>query len=218
MTKKTTKNATPVDRRPHEDDGNGESEFRVEDRRHWARADSDEDAASSGPEAEPARPTIVDEYRRRAEQAEAKLHEYIEAYKGFKDEQDRVRERLHRDVQRKVHLEFGGLVGELLETVDDLDLALAHAAGVPGAEALAQGVSIARDRFLAALERRGISPVTLDGETFDPNEAEAIRLDPVDDPARDGTVTETVRPGYRLGDLMIRPARVAVGRLDARSA
>ena len=47
---------------------------------------------------------------------------------------------------------------------------------------------------------------------FDPNEAEAVRVDPVDDPERDGCVTETLRPGYRMGDLVIRPARVAVGR------
>ena len=39
-----------------------------------------------------------------------------------------------------------------------------------------------------------------------------MRVDPVDDAEQDGVVTETLRPGYRLGDNLIRPARVAVGR------
>ena len=41
--------------------------------------------------------------------------------------------------------------------------------------------------------------------------------DPVDVRERDGEVTETLRPGYRLGGLVIRPARVAVGRYTAGS-
>jgi molecular chaperone GrpE (heat shock protein) len=39
-----------------------------------------------------------------------------------------------------------------------------------------------------------------------------VRVDPVDGEEQDGRVTETLRPGYRLGELVIRPAQVAVGR------
>ena len=49
-------------------------------------------------------------------------------------------------------------------------------------------------------------------EPVDPHESEALRLDPVDSEDAAGKVTETMRPGYRLGDQLIRPARVAVGR------
>ena len=105
---------------------------------------------------------------------------------------------------------------ELLETVDNLDLALNHLDGVAGAEPLAQGVRLARDRFLAALERHGVEKIEPHGEPFDPNEAEAVRVDPLDSDERDGQVTETLQPGYRLGDCLIRPARVAVGRATTR--
>jgi molecular chaperone GrpE (heat shock protein) len=47
---------------------------------------------------------------------------------------------------------------------------------------------------------------------FDPETAEAVRMDPVDDPGLDGKVTETLQLGFRLGDHVIRAARVAVGR------
>ena len=100
--------------------------------------------------------------------------------------------------------------------MDDLDLALAHADSVPEARPLADGVAMARTRFLTGLERQGIERIAPDGQPFDPIEAEALRVDPVDSPEMDNVVTETLQPGYRMGDRVIRPARVAVGRHTAR--
>ena len=195
-----------------------ESEFKVEDRRHWNVDEAEPEEA----EVKPRQPGIIDEYRERAEAAEAKLQEYIEAYKDDQKEQERFRERLERDVDRRVELKFGELVGELLQTVDDLDLGLDHVRGVAQAEPppppppLAHGVGLARDRFLATLERHGIERITPDGAAFDPNEAEAMRMDPVDSEQMDGKVTVTLQPGYRLGERVVRPARVAVGRYQRK--
>lgn len=190
--------------------GNGEQDddsFRFEDRRHWVSPDDE-----APQEASPRPPSMIDEYRERTEAAEKKLQEYIEAFKGFKKEQDDFRARLNRDVDRRVDLQFGGLVEELLDAMDNLDLALEHVAEVPEAEPLARGVELARRRFLEALERHGVEKLDPSGEDFDPNEAEAMRVDPVDEPSMSGKVTDVLRPGYRLGDRIIRPARVAVGR------
>jgi molecular chaperone GrpE len=104
-------------------------------------------------------------------------------------------------------------VKELLECMDDLDRAVEHAGSSNEVEPLARGVVLVRDRFLASMQKSGIDTIRLDGEPFDPNLAEASRVDPVDDPEREGTVMETIRPGYRLGELVIRPAVVAVGKL-----
>ncbi len=183
-------------------------EFKVEDRRHWTRGDDPPETDT----ATPRQPSAVDEYQRRAEAAEARLQEYIAAFKERQREQDEFRDRLASDVQRRVDLQFGELLSGLLETLDHLDLALSHAAGVPEAQRLAAGVAIARDRFVAALERQGVRSVDPAAEAFDPNVAEAVRIDPVDSPERDGRVTETLRLGYALGDRVVRPAQVAVGR------
>ncbi|HKQ60172.1 MAG TPA: nucleotide exchange factor GrpE [Candidatus Polarisedimenticolaceae bacterium] len=188
--------------------------FRVEDRRHWTR---DEAGGEEPPKSALAEPGVVGELRQRAVAAEAKLQEYIEAFKAHREEQDRLRARLTRDVDRRVELQFGQLVVELLELVDDLDLALEHAGGVPEAAALSRGVALARDRFLATVERQGVTRHDPTGTPFDPNEAEAVRVDAVDDPERDGMVTATLRPGYKLGERLLRPARVAVGRAHASS-
>lgn len=186
--------------------------FRVEDRRHWARG-GDDGPDATDTESEPAstRPSIIDEMQQRAETAERQLQEYIAAFKKSREDMEAARERLSRDVGRRVELQFGELVGDLLEAVDDLDRALSHVEGVDEAAPLAEGVGLARDRFLATLARHGIERIDCEDEEFDPNLAEAVRVDPVD-PSRDGRVTEILRPGYRLGDRVIRAARVAVGR------
>lgn len=186
----------------------GTEEFKVEDRRHWTRGDDspETEAGAIRP------PSAVEEYERRAEAAESRLQEYIAAFKEREREQDALRERLAADVQRRVDLQFGELLQGLLETMDHLDLALSHAARVPEAEPLAAGVAIARDRFLTALERQGVQPIDPASGPFDPNFAEAVRIDPVDSPELDGSVTETLRPGYALGHRVVRPAQVAVGR------
>jgi len=194
---------------PRDDLDVGEDvEIKVTDRRHWAVEGADEEEA----ETPSTRPTVIDEYRQRTEAAETKLQEYIEAHKQFRTEQEAVRVRLTRDIERRVDLKFGEMVRELLETVDNLDLALNHVDGVPEASPLAHGVRLARDRFLSTLERNGVEKISPDDQPFDPNEAEAVRVDPVQDKDQDGRVTETLQPGYRLGDCLIRPARVAVGR------
>jgi len=189
-----------------------EPAFRVEDKRHWARKVAAEAEQGDSPETISTVPTVVDEYRLRAESAEQKLLEYISAFKQVQTEHERFRERLGKDVERRAAVLFGGLVADLLDCLDDLDLALSHAAELPAAAPLATGVALARDRFLASLERQGVQRFCLDGEDFDPNVAEAVRVDPLGDPERSGKVTETLRPGYRLGDTLLRAARVAVGR------
>ena len=214
MMQTTNKDGNAADPRKNEprESFDPETDFTVRDRRH---STEDEDNAGGADAAvEPRKPTLIDEYRQRTEEAEAKLQEYIEAFKQREREQDNVRMRLERDVDRKVELKFGSLAGEMLETIDVLDLTLKHLPDNPEIEALAQGVKMARDGFRATLERNGIERIAPDGQAFDPNEAEALRVDPVDTPDADGKVTETLQPGYRLGDFVIRAARVAVGRFQ----
>ena len=189
-----------------------ESTFRVEDRRHWADPADENDSAGERRDTQARSPSVVDEYRERAEAAEARLQEYIEAFKRFRAEQDEVRARLTRDIDRRAEGRFGDLVSRLLETVDDLELALDHARNTPAATSLVTGVELARKRFLDSLLAAGVERFGEAGVPFDPNEAEAVRVDPVSTAAADGTVTEVLQPGYRLGGRVLRATRVAVGR------
>lgn len=199
------------------------SEIKVEDKRHWAKDNEEPEVEVLTPveetEAEeetPRLPSFVEELKTRAEVAETKLHEYIEAFKKSRDEQDEVRARLTRDVERRVQLQFAGLVGSFLETLDNLDLAIENSGDSPADGPLIQGVTLARDRFVAILGQQGVERVLPQGEEFDPNTSEALRMDAVTDKNADGTVTEVLRAGYRLGDHVIRPARVAVGKFAGK--
>src|SRR5262245_15642939 len=106
-----------MDRRDDKDD----TTFRVEDRRHWADPAEEPEGGDDQRETPTRAPSIVEEYRERADAAEARLQEYIEAFKRFRAEQDEVRARLLRDVERRAGGRFGELVSQLLGTVDDLE-------------------------------------------------------------------------------------------------
>jgi molecular chaperone GrpE len=100
------------------------------------------------------------------------------------------------------------LAKELLPALDNLDRALAAASSD---DPLLEGVRIVRSELSAALARTGIESFSPAGEVFDPavHEAVATSEQPADG-AASGTVVEVYQPGYRLGEAIIRPARVVV--------
>jgi molecular chaperone GrpE len=102
------------------------------------------------------------------------------------------------------------LARELLPAVDNLDRALDAAAHQATDEAhLLAGIKLVHAEVLAALARVGVEPFDPVGEPFDPSWHEAVAQQPVEG-AQAGTVAEVYQPGYRLGDTVIRPARVLV--------
>ncbi len=101
------------------------------------------------------------------------------------------------------------LAKELLPAIDNLDRALDAAATD---DPLLDGVRLVRSELSAALARVGVESFSPLGETFDPSVHEAIATvqQPADGGADSGLVVEVYQPGYRLGESVIRPARVVV--------
>lgn len=100
------------------------------------------------------------------------------------------------------------LVGRFLPVLDDLERAL-QAAGQEAAPSWLSGVEMVRRRFLAALGELGLARMETVGRPFDPERHEAM-LRVEDSGLASGTVVEELRPGYLLGDRVIRPALVKV--------
>ena len=71
------------------------------------------------------------------------------------------------------------------------------------------GIKLVHADVIAALARAGIEPFSPEGEQFDPQCHEAVAQQPVEG-AEPGTVVEVYQRGYRLGDVVLRPARVVV--------
>lgn len=151
--------------------------------------------------------------RVRADGAERKLREIQSTFLAARAELDATRARLERDLTRKVEIRFSDLILGLLECADDLDRAIEHGRGIPAAAPVVAGVGLARDRFMSALMKAGLTRIDPVGEPYDPNVAEAAGVIPVSDPAAHDTVVALERAGYSLAGRVIRPARVLVGRL-----
>jgi molecular chaperone GrpE len=105
-------------------------------------------------------------------------------------------------------------VKELLPVLDDLERAL-EAAERHEEAALVDGVKLVEQALRAALEKEGLVEIETDG-TFDPHVHEAM-LAQERDGAEPGSVLEVVRRGYRLGDKVVRPARVIVAAAPSDS-
>jgi len=101
------------------------------------------------------------------------------------------------------------LAKELLPAVDNLDRALEAAAQNGGDDTLVSGIKLVHADVLAALARVGIEQFSPEGEPFDPQVHEAVAQLPVEG-ADAGTVVEVYQCGYRLGESVLRPARVVV--------
>ena len=98
------------------------------------------------------------------------------------------------------------LASELLPALDHFDLAVKAAEGHAD---VVKGFAIIRDEIVGALARVGIQPFSPAGETFDPNEHEAMVSQPAEG-AESGTVLEVYQSGYRINGSVLRPARVVV--------
>jgi molecular chaperone GrpE len=119
---------------------------------------------------------------------------------------ENYKKRAARERDEYVAFANARLIGELLPVLDDLERALAAAEQHQEAQ-LEEGVRLVHRSFAALLERHGVTPIEADGK-FDPHVHEAIASQPSE--ADEGSVLDVVQKGYRLGDRVVRPARVVV--------
>jgi len=141
---------------------------------------------------------------------------YAQQARKAEAELELAKERIRKDADRSVEQKRREILGSLLEVVDDLDRALDAARQQPGvAGQLFEGVSLVRDKFLAKLADQDVTRAAAVGKGFDPMRHEAVTTVPVEDYKLDGVVIGVVRAGYRIGNQVLRPARVAVGKLIA---
>ena len=119
---------------------------------------------------------------------------------------DNYRKRVARDQQSLVARAHERLVKDLLPVLDDLERALEAAEAHEEAK-LEEGVALVTRSFADVLRKEGLEEVATDGK-FDPHVHEALLSQPSE--ADEGSVIEVLQKGYRLGDRVIRPARVVI--------
>jgi molecular chaperone GrpE len=124
---------------------------------------------------------------------------------------ENFKKRAARERQEYVTLANERLIGELLPILDDLERALVAASEHEEAR-LEEGVRLVHRSLASLLERQGVQPIATDGR-FDPHVHEALLSQPSD--AEEGSVIDVVQKGYKLGERVVRPARVVVAAAPA---
>ncbi len=142
-----------------------------------------------------------------AAQLQRERDEYLDSLQRLKAEFDNFRKRTAREQAAMSAWATEALVKELLPVLDDLERALEAAEQHEEAK-LEEGVALVHRALVDALRKHGLEQIETDG-AFDPHVHEALLAQPAED-VEPGSVAQVLQKGYRLGDRVLRPARVVV--------
>jgi molecular chaperone GrpE len=190
-------------------------EIKVTDRRRIS-LDGERQASDAGEAEEPRlKPVYVEELEARTKAAENKVQDIQSRFEQLKSqlqrETDETRQRLNKAADERARREKVDFISSLLPVADNLNRAIAAAESGGSLDVLLNGVKGTAAGFENALTSAGVEAVPSVGAQFDPELHEAVDTIEVE-PERDGIVTSEYSRGYKIGDRLIKPARVQVGR------
>jgi len=180
--------------------------MKVTDRRWWARGEGDDPVVAEEPKLKPA---YVEELEARLAEKDAELQQLIGKYRGAAGEFDQARARLRKELSKDVERGRRSLIVNFLEVLDNLDRAL-DAAADRADDPFVHGIAIVRQQFLTTLEGLGVVRLSPVGQPFDHTVHEAVATVSAGAGTAPGTIVGIVKPGYLIGDEVLRPAQVAV--------
>jgi len=120
---------------------------------------------------------------------------------------ENYKKRAAREREQYIALANERIVKDLLPILDDLERALASAEQHEEAQ-LEEGVRLVHRSLASLLERNGLTQIGTAGK-FDPHVHEALLSQPAEE-KESGDVVDVIQKGYKIGDRVVRPARVIV--------
>jgi molecular chaperone GrpE len=200
----------PKNQRPEE----SEPRVRVTDKRR-INLDENREQAEEFTDGPSLKPTYVEELEARTKAAEQKLVEvqnrFDELRKQLQRETDETRQRLNRAAEERAMRDKANFIASLLPVMDNLTRAIQAAETSGSLEILSAGVRGTAASFENALINAGVEPIDSVGQDFNPELHEAVDTIPVDS-SEDGKIINEYSRGFRIGDRLLRPSRVQVGR------
>ena len=197
-----------------------DAEIRVTDRRRIQlddEADADRNADVESPNL---KPSYVEELEARTKAAEQKALEvqsrFDQLRKQLQSETDETRRRLNRAADERAQREKADFIAGLLPVLDNLRRATQAAEMGSSAEVIASGIVQTAASFENALAAAGVELIEAIGQQFDPQLHEAVETVEVA-PEDEGKVVAQYTRGYKIGDRLLRPARVKVGRYSEKA-
>jgi molecular chaperone GrpE len=110
--------------------------------------------------------------------------------------------------------EQADLARRLLDALDDLQRVEHFDPAQVTTESLLQALELVERKFRTALESAGLEEIEAQGAPFNPEMMEALMTAPAESPEEDEVVLDVFQKGYRLGNMLVRPARVRVKKYE----
>lgn len=197
-----------------------QNELRVTDRRRVYLDDEGKEQVNAETEQPSLKPKYVEELEARTKAAEKQVLEvqarFDQLRQQLQRETDETRQRLNRSADERAAGEKAKFIAALLPALDNLNRAVDAASGDAPREAIVEGIRSIATSFEAALTSAGVEPVQCVGEEFNPELHEAVDTEETER-EMDGKVIEEYSRGFRMGDRLLRPARVKVGRASGQA-
>src|SRR6266566_6452028 len=199
---------------------NDDPEIRVTDRRRIQFDDDESADRNTIVETPNLKPSYVEELEMRTKAAEQKMQEvqarFEQLRKQLQSETDETRQRLNKAADERAQREKIDFITGLLPVLDNLERATEAAETGGSSEVIAEGIRRTASSFENALAAAGVEPIDAVGEIFDPELHEAVETVVVA-PEDEGKVIAQYTRGYKIGERLLRPARVKVGRYSERA-
>ena len=150
-------------------------------------------------------------FQQRAQLAEDRLAEVLNAYRALKTENEGFKERITKNLERRLDQRRERLLLKFIEILDNLDRALDATEQVYTGTPMIEGIILVRTQLLSVLKDEGLERIPVLGLPYDPNVAEAVETRPVAEAEHHHMVVKELLRGYRLNGRVARAARVAIG-------
>ncbi len=154
----------------------------------------------------------VDQLKLQLAEAEAKIAELQDRYLRQAAEFDNYRKRTMKEKADLIKSAAEKVIVAELPIVDDMERALDNMEKGMDADACIEGFKLIAQKFKNTLTQQGLEKIDTDGQDFDTDFHEAIALIPAPTEELKGKILDCVQAGYKLGDKVIRHAKVAVGQ------
>jgi molecular chaperone GrpE len=156
--------------------------------------------------------TEVEQLKLQLAEAEAKIAELQDRYLRQAAEFDNYRKRTMKEKADLIKSAAEKVIVAELPIVDDMDRALENMEKGMDADACIEGFKLIAQKFKNTLTQQGLEKIDTDGHDFDTDYHEAIALIPAPSEDLKGKILDCVQAGYKLGDKVIRHAKVAGGQ------
>lgn len=143
---------------------------------------------------------------KKEETASAEKDDFKDKFIRLAADFDNFKKRSKAEKEGIYNIAVADTVAKFLPVIDDMERACAAA---PEDSPLKKGVDQVAAKFAATLEQLGVTPIGEKGEKFDVSLHEAV-MHCESDEFEEGSVIEVFQKGYKLGDKVVRYAKVKV--------